>query len=128
MVDLELAIEKAEEAVRLIPANHPDRPVVPKNFGDMLEGRYERTGQSAALQEVIQLKCHGILSVFSSIYQRAGYSNVGCCLVSTIPQAEYASTEGIQSALTQHLDSATVLIVVQALLEDSYMVLCLIKG
>jgi hypothetical protein len=44
MADPNLAIEKAEVAVRLTPTDHPDLAGMLTNLGSKLERRYERTG------------------------------------------------------------------------------------
>jgi Tetratricopeptide repeat len=53
VTDLEMAIEKAEEAVGLAPSDHPDLAVWLNNLGNVLEIRYERTGQVADLEMAI---------------------------------------------------------------------------
>jgi tetratricopeptide (TPR) repeat protein len=54
MADLESAIEKAEQAVRITPSSHPNLAGRHNNLENVLQSRYECTGNMADLESAIK--------------------------------------------------------------------------
>jgi tetratricopeptide (TPR) repeat protein len=75
MTDLEQAIQYDQQALKAIPADHPDRARYLNNLGSRLVGRFQRTGQMTGLEQAIQYGQQALEAIPADYPDRARYLN-----------------------------------------------------